>query len=347
MKNILNYTRQELVRHLESIDIKPFRAGQIFKWIYLKDADDFDEMTDISKEMQQILKTHFEISGLDLETSEQSRDGTEKFLFRLSDGEHIESVLIPEKDHYTLCVSSQVGCAYNCRFCLTARGGLRRSLTVAEIISQIRDIRRMISLRDDPEEKKLSNLVFMGMGEPLANYDTLLKALNIILDSDFGMKFSSKRVTVSTCGLVPEIKRLGEDTDVNLAISLNATDNETRSLMMPVNQKYPLSDLLEACRTFTMKPRKKITFEYILIKGINDSDENAVMLVKMLAPIKAKINLIPFNEHEKSEFKRPDSKRVKAFLQILLDKQMTAIIRKSKGDDISAACGQLKAKLVR
>lgn len=345
MENILDYTRPELAVWLENRGIRPFRAGQLFKWIYMKDADNFDSMTDIGKEMRQLLTSHFSIPRLVLDTSQRSVDTTEKFLFRLADGRHIESVLIPEKDHYTLCVSTQIGCNQNCRFCLTAKGRFQRNLGVAEIVSQVRDVRHLLANRPGPV-KPLSNLVFMGMGEPLANYDHLIRALGIILDTDFGLKFSARKVTVSTCGLIPEIKRLGEDTPVNLAVSLNATNDDTRSFLMPVNNRYPLGDLLAACRDFSMKPRNKITFEYILIRGVNDSPEDARRLVRLLRPVRAKINLIPFNEHPESEFKRPSDTVIQSFLQSLLDKQMTAIIRKSKGDDILAACGQLRAKLM-
>ncbi|MFH2092512.1 MAG: 23S rRNA (adenine(2503)-C(2))-methyltransferase RlmN [Pseudomonadota bacterium] len=344
MENILNYTRDELVKWLDGKGVRPFRAGQIFKWLYIRQADSFDQMTDLSKSMHKILEDYFTIDRLFLEDRQISRDKTEKYLFKLSDGEHIESVLIPEKDHYTLCVSSQVGCAHDCRFCLTARGGLVRNLTVAEMIGQVRDARFFL-MQKGIDPLQLSNLVFMGMGEPLANYKNLINALSIITDTDYGFKFSNKRVTVSTSGLIPKITQLGLDTDVNLAVSLNATTDEMRSGLMPINHKYPLKQLLEACREFQMKPRKKITFEYILIKDLNDSDEDALRLIKLLSNIKAKVNLIPFNEHEKSEFKQPAKERVTQFLQILLDRKMTAMTRKSKGADISAACGQLKASL--
>ncbi len=343
MENIQNYTREELAKWLEDKGSRSFRAGQIFKWIYLKQAQSFDEMTDLGKELRCLLTENFYLSRLDLEDKQVSTDTTEKFLFQLEDGHHIETVLIPEKDHFTLCVSTQVGCAMGCEFCLTARGGFKRNLTVAEIISQVRDARFfLVQKKIDP--LKLSNIVFMGMGEPLANYDTLIKSLKIILDTDYGMKFAARRVTVSTSGLIPKIVQLGLNTDVNLAVSLNAVDDKTRSQLMPINDKYPIGALLEACQEFTMKPRNKITFEYILIKGINDSREDALKLVKLLLPIRAKVNLIPFNEHEESSFKRPGSKQILSFLQILLDNDMTAMTRKSKGADISAACGQLKAK---
>ncbi len=344
MKNILDFTRNDLAVWLDSKGIRPFRAGQIFKWLYIKQADTFEQMTDLSKELRNKLEDHFFIQRLIIDKKMVSVDKTEKFLIRLSDGHHIESVLISEKNHFTLCVSSQVGCVQDCQFCLTTKGGFVRNLNISEMVAQIRDARfYLVQKGRDP--KKLSNIVFMGMGEPLANYKNLIKALEIITDSDYGLKFSSKRVTVSTCGLVPKITQLGLDTDVNLAISLNATSDEMRSRLMPINKKYPLNQLLEACRTFTMKPRKKITFEYILMKGINDTKEDAIRLTKLLAPIRAKVNLIPFNDYDKSDFKRPSKETINEFLQVLLDRNFTAITRKSKGDDILAACGQLKAKL--
>lgn len=344
MQNILNLTRQALEQWFEANEMRSFRAGQIFKWLYIRQAGTFDQMTDLSKDLRKKLPECFEIKRLEMIKKQVSKDTTEKFLFRLDDGNHIESVLIPEKDHFTLCVSSQAGCAQNCRFCLTATGGLIRNLETWEIVAQVRDARAYL-LEKGLDPLALSNVVFMGMGEPLANYRNVINALKIITDTDFGLKFSPRRVTVSTSGLVPKITQLGLDTDVNLAVSLNATTDEVRSYLMPINKKYPIKDLLEACRTFTMKPRNKITFEYILMKEINDSKEDALRLVKLLSPIKAKVNLIPFNEHRGSSFKRPSSKEISDFLQILLDKKLTAITRKSKGDDILAACGQLKADL--
>jgi 23S rRNA (adenine2503-C2)-methyltransferase len=254
----------------------------------------------------------------------------------------VESVLIPEKDHYTLCVSTQAGCAMNCKFCLTAKTGFKRNLTMGEIVGQVRDARRFVA-QQGIEPLSLSNIVFMGMGEPLANYDNLLRSLGVIFDTDFGMKFSCRKVTVSTSGIAPKIIQLGLDTEVNLAVSLNATDNDLRSSLMPLNRTWPIEALLAACKEFDMKPRNKITFEYILMSGVNDSDAHAHDLVRLLSPIRAKVNLIPFNEHPQAPFKRPSRDRINAFLTILLNRNMTAIVRKSKGDDISAACGQLKA----
>ncbi|MDD9300828.1 MAG: 23S rRNA (adenine(2503)-C(2))-methyltransferase RlmN [Desulfobacter sp.] len=343
MENILDLTREELSEWLDSKGIRPYRANQIFKWLYLKLAQDFDQMTDLGKELRQTLKDHFTIGNMILEQREVSADTTEKFLFRLGDGTYMETVLIPEKDHFTLCVSSQVGCAMACKFCLTARNGFTRNLTMGEIVGQVREARAQVqNMGYDP--LRLSNIVFMGMGEPLANYDNVLRSLAVILDTDFGMKFATRRVTISTSGLVPKIIQLGQDTDVNLAVSLNATDNKTRSRLMPINDTYPIEDLLGACKKFAMKPRNKITFEYILMAGINDSFAHARQLADLLMPLRAKVNLIPFNEHEAAPFKRPSREKINGFLQVLLDRNMTAIVRKSKGDDISAACGQLKAK---
>jgi 23S rRNA (adenine2503-C2)-methyltransferase len=343
MNNILDYTRENLSLWLDAKGIRAFRAAQIFKWLYIRQADNFEQMTDLAKERRRELESYFYIPRLEIENKMLSVDATEKFLFKLEDGLHIESVLIPVKDHYTLCVSSQVGCAQGCRFCLTARGGLKRNLKISEIIAQIRDIRQYL-MKKNIDPLKLSNIVFMGMGEPFANYQNVVDAIKIIADSDSGLKISPRRITVSTSGLIPEMNRFGLDSTANLALSLNATTDELRTRLMPINRKYPLKQLLQACRNFSMKPRNKITFEYILMKDINDSKEDALRLVSLLGPIRAKINLIPFNEYEHSEFKRPADKTINDFFQILLDKKFTAIIRKSKGEDILAACGQLRAK---
>jgi 23S rRNA (adenine2503-C2)-methyltransferase len=345
LKEITDFTRQELAAWFEENNERTFRAGQVFKWLYLQNVDTFDAMTDLGKDLRNQLKENFTLSTMELERSETSRDGTEKLLFRLQDNAYIEAVIIPEKDHFTLCISSQAGCAQGCKFCLTAKGGLSRNLTTGEIIGQIRSARSILDSRAAPHP--LSNIVFMGMGEPLANYDNVVRALSIMTDSDYGLKLSSRRITLSTCGLVPEILQFGNDTEVNLAVSLNATTDEVRSKLMPVNRRYPMDQLLKACANFQMKPRKKITFEYILISGVNDTISDAMRLVKILIPIRAKVNLIPFNEHEKSEFKRPSEEKVQAFMQLLLDNNLTAMTRKSKGDDISAACGQLKAKITK
>jgi 23S rRNA (adenine2503-C2)-methyltransferase len=339
--DILEFTRDQLVSWLAEREIAAYRADQIQKWIYLRQTDNFDVMTDLSKNIRLLLPKHFVIGRLEAEKIETSRDGSRKYLFKLKDGKYIESVLIPERDHYTLCVSSQAGCAQDCRFCLTAVGGFERNLTRGEIVAQARDIKK-----DLGDEKRLTNIVFMGMGEPLANYKNLVAAIGVLTDNDVGLRFASRRVTVSTAGLVPKITALGRDTRVNLAISLNASDNKTRDRLMPVNRKYPLEKLMEACRQYEPAPGRRITFEYILIKGINDSLDDAERLAKLLRPIRCKINLIPFNTHAGCDFERPAEAVIQAFYDILFAKNYTVIIRRSKGQDISAACGQLRARSV-
>jgi 23S rRNA (adenine2503-C2)-methyltransferase len=338
-QNILEYNRGQLISWLQSREIKPYRADQIFKWIYLRQADRFDLMTDVAKDIRLLLDDHFAIDRLQIENVETSTDATRKYLFRLQDGKRIESVLIPERDHYTLCISSQVGCAQGCRFCLTGRGGLQRNLSKAEIVSQVRDVRNRLD-----DSLPLSNLVFMGMGEPLANYKNLVAAVEVITDIRLGLGFAGRRVTVSTAGLVPALASLGRDTKVNLAVSLNATDNNTRDRLMPINRQYPIEKLLQACRRFPLTGGRRITFEYVLLKNINDSPEDAGRLAKLLRPIKSKINLIPFNPHAGCRYQRPDEDTLARFQKILIDKNYTVIIRRSKGQDISAACGQLAAK---
>jgi 23S rRNA (adenine2503-C2)-methyltransferase len=340
--DIKELTIDQLVLWLESKELEPYRAVQILKWIYLHQTDTFDIMTDVGKETRELLSHHFYIARLEKARIETSQDGSKKYLFKLNDGKYVESVLIPEKDHYTLCISSQVGCAQGCKFCLTARGGFVRNLTRGEIISQVRDISKCLD-----DSKGLTNIVFMGMGEPLANYSNVVSAVNTITDSDTGFGFSSRRLTISTAGLIPKLSDLGRDTTVNLAISLNATDNKSRNMLMPINRKYPLEKLLDACAEYPLKPRHKITFEYILIKGVNDSIKDAKRLVKLLRPIRAKINLIPFNAYEGSEFNRPEESVILSFKEILNKNDYTAMIRHSKGQDISAACGQLSANLMR
>ena len=337
--NILNLSREQLADRLAGRGIAAYRAGQILKWIYRRQKDDFAEMSDIAKDLRALLPQHFRIPRLEVVAVQTSADGTRKYLFGLEDGESIESVLIPERDHYTLCVSSQVGCAQNCRFCLTAKSKLRRNLTPGEILGQVRDIKK-----DLPQPEQLTNLVFMGMGEPLANFDNLLGALAIITDSAIGLGFAAKRVTVSTAGLVPKMLEFGRQSKVSLAVSLNAADNDTRSRLMPINHNYPLEMLLEACRQYPLPAGRRITFEYILIQGVNDSPEDARRLARLLQPIRCKINLIPFNPHEGSGFERPAEETILSFQEALLRKHFTVIIRQSKGQDISAACGQLRAR---
>jgi 23S rRNA (adenine2503-C2)-methyltransferase len=337
-QNILDLDRNELIDWLGTQQIEPYRADQILKWIYLRQTDRFDRMTDIAKDIRPLLDDHFAISRLQVEKIETSKDDSRKYLFKLNDGKTIESVLIPERDHYTLCISSQVGCAQNCRFCLTARGGFQRNLTKAEIVSQVRDVKN-----DLQDSMPLSNLVFMGMGEPLANYKNLVDAIGVITDSSLGLGFAGRRVTVSTAGWVSRLADLGRDTRVNLAVSLNATDNATRSRLMPINRKFPIENLLKACQHFPLRGGRRITFEYVLLKDVNDTDKDAKRLAGLLRPIKSKINLIPFNSYPDCQYQRPDENTILRFQKILIDKNYTVMIRQSKGQDISAACGQLSA----
>jgi len=346
--DLRDMTLPELEDWVLSASLERFRARQIFRWLYRSNVVSFDQMTNLGKELREKLLELSYISHLHPKEIERSQDGTQKFLFALSDGNHIESVLIPEKGHYTLCLSSQAGCAMGCRFCLTGKGGFKRNLKAPEIVNQALAIQRTLLPGEKPSTSApggLTNLVFMGMGEPLANYENVLKSLRILL-ADEGCGFSSRRVTVSTCGLVPQMDRLGKDITVNLAVSLHAPDNETRSFLMPINRTYPLEVLIEACRRFPLPQRRMITFEYLLINGVNDSPEQAQALARLLKNVRAKINLIPFNAYPGSEFKPPPPEKILAFQQILIKNHYTTIIRQSKGADISAACGQLHAHVV-
>lgn len=329
---------QETEAWVEELGLEAYRGRQIRQWLFKKLASSFDEMTNLSAPLRETLKEKAHIIHLEKIRTQVSEDTTEKYLFRLSDGEHIESVLIPERGHYTLCISSQAGCAMGCLFCLTAKQGFKRNLTPAEIIDQVIQVKRAM---DEPE--RLTNIVLMGMGEPLANYYGVLGAINNIVADD-GMNFSHRRVTLSTCGITPLMRRLGEETTVNLAVSLNAADDETRDFLMPVNRKYNLKNLIAACKAFPLPNRRMITFEYILIKGINDRPKDALNLVKLLSGIRAKINLIPFNPGPGMDFSSPSPEKIKDFQDILVSHHLTAIIRKSKGRDISAACGQLSGE---
>ncbi len=317
------------------LGLEPYRGRQIRHWLMNRLARSFDEMTNIPKNLSEQLKTSVYINPLTPVKTENSRDTTRKYLFRLTDGHFIESVLIPERDHYTLCISSQAGCAMGCRFCATGQQGLQRNLKASEIIEQAIWIKR-----DMAQPERLTNVVLMGMGEPLANYEAVLTAVKNLISED-GLNFSHRRVTLSTSGLVPQMEKLGRDVTINLAVSLNAADDKTRSFLMPVNQTYPLNLLMDACRRFPLPNRRMLTFEYILINGINDRDRDAYNLMALIGGMRAKINLIPFNPFPGSELSAPSMDRVFRFQNRLVENHFTTIVRKSKGRDISAACGQL------
>lgn len=333
--DLKNLTLPALERFLQGRGKERYRAAQIFKWLYQHDAASFDGMTNVSKSLRAELDRMSYISRLDPETVEVGSDGTRKYLFRLDDGNAVESVVIPDEDRNTLCISSQAGCAMGCAFCLTGSFQLTRNLTTAEIVNQILAVRR---------DQEIRNIVMMGMGEPLHNLDQVIPALQIMTD-DHGLQFSSRRVTVSTCGLVPELERLGREVTVNLAVSLNATTDELRSRIMPVNRAYPIAALLAALKRFPLPGRRKITIEYVLLGGLNDTLEDARRLVRLLSDIPCKINLIPFNPHEGADFAPPTRAALDAFHRFLLDRHFTVITRDSRGSDISAACGQLKGRL--
>ena len=318
---------------------KPYRVKQVLAWIYNKKINTIEEMTNLSKELREDIQKEFYISGLILLQELVSQDGTRKYLFELEDKQKIESVLMPDDKRLTLCVSTQVGCKFNCSFCYTGKAGFTRNLTAGEIVSQIINISQ--------QDKKITNVVFMGMGEPLDNYENVIKAVKII-SSPWGLGISAAKITLSTCGLLPGLKRLkDENLNVNLAISLNASDNKVRSRLMPVNKKYPLEEVLKACREYPPKPRQRITFEYVLIKDVNDSEKDAKQLADLLKGIKCKINLLPFN-------KRPDDKipydataqnNVNNFHEYLISRKFSVFMRKQRGIDISASCGQLTAQV--
>ena len=338
--DIKDLSLEQLQEWLAQKGIAAYRGGQILRWIYGRQVDSFEQMTDLSKTDREKLENHFEIGRLTKLKVEVSRDGSLKYLFGLSDGQRIESVLIPERGHHTLCISTQVGCALGCRFCLTGKGGFVRNLGQGDIIAQVRDIQKELS-----KPALLTNIVLMGMGEPLANYANVTAALNTLTDNGLGFRFAGRRVTLSTAGLAPRLMQFGRDTTANIAISLNATDNRTRDFLMPINKTYPIENLLAACRHYPLRPHRRITFEYILIKGVNDSEADARRLAVLLSQVKAKINLIPFNPYPDSEFERPEEAVIERFQQILLDKHYTVMVRRSKGGDISAACGQLRAAM--
>jgi len=363
------FTLPALEQFLQGQGKERFRATQIFKWIYQQDAKSFEEMTNISKDLRKELEATATITNLEIETVESGSDGTRKYLFTLADGHAVEAVLIPIAGRNTLCISSQVGCAMGCEFCLTGTFKLTRNLTTSEIINQIMAVKRDLTVNpvlpdtqvttvpffaDNDEEGDdsspdshvlIRNIVMMGMGEPLHNLDNVIPAIKIMIDGN-GLQLSNRRVTVSTCGLVPEMKRLGQEVpNVNLAVSLNATTDELRDKIMPVNRRYPLKELMKACSEFPLPGRRKITFEYVMLGGINDTLDDAKRMLSLISDIPNKVNLIPFNEHEGCGFKAPRQTTIDAFHKYLIDRHVTVITRDSRGGDISAACGQLKGRL--
>jgi 23S rRNA (adenine2503-C2)-methyltransferase len=339
---IKNYTLPDLEVWVESIGEARFRARQLFRQIYNRHIRSWDECSDLSKMFRAQLEFGTFLNASTIVEKQEASDGTTKYLWGLHDGQLIESVLIPDPPRCTLCISSQVGCPFQCKFCLTGTLGFKRNLSTAEIVDQVCQIRQ-----DQGARRRITNIVFMGMGEPLANYASVLQAIRIMVDPN-GLAFSHRRITLSTAGLIPQLRRLGSESPVNLAISLHAPDDALRSELMPINRKYPLSELLSACREYPLPPRKRITFEYILLDGVNDSPKQARELVRVLHGVRAKVNLIPFNPVDSDfrfDYRRPSEARILAFQEVLQQAQLTAIIRQSRGAEISAACGQLVAKI--
>ena len=346
--NLKNFNLKELENFVVERGWQKFRAKQIAKWLYKKKVNSYDEMTDLSKDIRNYLKENTEFNALELVMHQQSKiDGSIKFLWKLKDGNTIETVLINEKNHKTLCVSTQVGCAVGCKFCFTTKDGLIRNLETAEIVEQYINVQRFLG---DEEENRISNIVYMGMGEPLANYENVKKSVQIFTHPDM-VGLSHRKITISSSGILHQIKRMYEDKefpDVKLAVSLNASNQEQRAFLMPISQTNTLQDLMDLLRSIPLKLGWRITLEYVLIKGVNDSEQDAKRLVNLLKKDKHrfKVNLIPFNPYHSAEFERPEEERILKFEKILWDNNIATFIRWSKGRDIDAACGQLRKKAV-
>ena len=334
--NLAELDIPELESVLEARGWERFHARQLYRWIYKRGVVDFEKMTNISKDLRARLAAGFEVVTPIVVSESRSIDGTRKFVLELADHRRIEAVFIPDTPAMTFCISTQVGCAMACAFCLTGKMGLVRNLTAGEIAGQVRVLANATHMLDHA-----FNIVLMGMGEPLHNYDPTMKALRV-LHSEHGLAVSPRRVTLSTVGIVPGLQRLAKEPLMpNLAISLHATTDEQRSELVPPNRKYPLAEILETCRRFPLKRRSRITFEYVMLDGVNDTPEDARRLARLLSGIKAKVNLIPLNPAPGIPFERPSDERIDRFAQILADRHFTVSVRKSRGQDIRAACGQL------
>jgi 23S rRNA (adenine2503-C2)-methyltransferase len=383
--NLLNLELSALIQFFSELGEKPFRGKQIFKWIHHRGVEDFSEMTDLSKALRERLPTICEIKAPSVTVDETSEDGTRKWLMRLDDGNHIETVFIPEKNRGTLCVSSQVGCVLNCSFCSTGKQGFNRNLTTAEIIGQVWQAKRLLSKAaalkgdvklnpnldededldfdrgaafankrldhsfDDDEEgtfhPSITNVVMMGMGEPLLNFEPVVAAMSIMRHDD-AYALPRRRVTLSTAGVIPNIDRLKETSDVALAVSLHAPTDELRNILVPLNKKYPIKELMQACKRYVADDkRQKITFEYVMLKGINDTPVHAKQLIKVLQGVPCKVNLIPFNPFGGTEYERSLPEVIDLFRNLLLREGFIVTVRKTRGTDIDAACGQLKGRV--
>lgn len=343
-KNLIGLTREEMAAELEAMGEKPFRLKQLWHWIYHRGVTDFDEMTTLSKDMRARMGESHRLARPGVVTEQLSNDKTRKWLLRTDDGNEVETVFIPEEDRGALCISSQVGCTLNCRFCHTGTQAWVRNLTAAEIVGQFMLARDTYGEWPSPSDGRLlSNVVMMGMGEPLYNYEEVKKALTIIMDGE-GLSISRRRITLSTAGVVPMIPVVGEELAVGLAISLHAVTNDVRDVLVPINKKYPIEELLAACRAYPAASNsRRITFEYVMLDGVNDSDSDAREMARLLGDVHAKINLIPFNKWPGAAYECSPAARIKKFSKILNDEGLSAPIRVPRGRDIMAACGQLKS----
>lgn len=338
MENVLDYDYKELQTKFEHERLEKYRANQVFDWIYKKKATSFAVMTNLSKKLREELSRKFSLNFPELVTKVKSKDGTVKFLWRYEDGSTVESVLLRYPDRTSACISSQVGCALGCKFCATGKSGFLRNLTSGEILAQILGMERS-------EKERIGNVVFMGMGEPMLNYEEVMRAIRVMVDPK-ALKISQRRITISTAGVVGGIEKLAnESLDIVLSVSLHAPTDEKRSMIMPINQKYPLNVLMNAVKDYQAIKSKRVTFEYILFDGFNDSVEDAKKLIELVKDVKCNINLIPYNDTQ-SEFKRTPPKKAKEFESFLKSHGLEAVIRAEKGADIDAACGQLRRRML-
>ncbi len=337
--NLKNFSYKELQDYLITLGLPKYRGNQIFTWVYRRKACDWDEMTDLPKELRKVFQDRgVSLGCISLVSQIQADDGTAKYLFKLDDGETVESVYLPESDRHTVCFSTQVGCGMGCLFCATGQRGIVRNLSAAEIVDQPLRISRITGSR-------ISSLVAMGQGEPLINYDSLLKAIRIINDPQ-GMGIGARHITISTCGIIPGIQKLAdEQLQVNLAISLHAADNQLRDSLMPINRKYPLEKLIEACRLYLSHTNRRITFEYTLIDGVNDRPVDLHNLIRLLSGMLCHVNLIPFNPIPNSNYRRSKAERIREFAAGLKQAHIETTIRKERGSEFAAACGQLQSRL--
>lgn len=345
--NLMGLSPDELASFFQSMGEKSFRAQQIMRWIYQFGVTNFDDMTNLNKALRQKLKEQCYISAPEIVSEQKASDGTTKWALDIGDGQLVETVLIPEEDRNTLCISTQVGCPVKCAFCRTGAQGFNRNLTVNEIIGQVFRAATRVGFSNNQEQKPISNVVMMGMGEPLLNLDNVIKTCQLLL-SDYAFALSKRRVTVSTSGVAPVLNKIAGKVDVALALSLHAPNDELRNKLVPLNEKYNIKEVLDSVRNYLDKSNAncgRVTIEYVLLDHINDSTDQALELVKLLKTIPCKVNLIPFNEHEGSEFKKPSNSRIDRFYKVLFDAGFTVIKRTTRGDEISAACGQLAGQV--